>query len=554
MWDPLALGPALAVCATIVWVLALASCGAKQPAAAKCVVDAQCGSYLCMNGTCLPRGMDRTVAVEILPRTDSTSARTGIPDVAFGPGQIALAADDRVIIEGTVTNAPNAHVVVLVANPIPGQPDLQFETDLAKFKFQIGVGRRLMHSMATIWLIPNVGSQLQPPVPFMTMLDSTLSFAFPADAEMTVVRGVLHDSLDGPASAFQVRAFVDNNVVSNVASTDDSGMFQVLIAPGAVPAADPNTMVTIDFTPASADSGPRFRTLPFPLAAAAANTAKVRTFRMPASLTPAPLRFVVQSADPAPARVADVTMRFRTEIPADDGVAIYEREARTNRVGEVEALLIPGTAANPRTYQIAILPPPDSPYGARCIPDDVVANVGNDTQPQYSATFSLQPKVILKGTILSSGSSPAATVSVMATQVPSDSECRDISAGASSPVSSTTLRNGTYAMLVDPGTYRLDIDPPMGSDVPRLTEEADDAVMVSTDPITTHDVILPGGEVIEGDVKDMDAMPLGSASVKIFQVLCRAESCGGPARVPPALWAQTRTDMLGHFRAVLPAP
>ena len=539
---------ALAVSAT--GILAWSGCTPKPGTGTRCTLDTQCGTgALCMNGTCLRRGSARSVAVEILPRADSTAARTGIPDVALGPGPIVLAADDRVVVDGTVTNAPNSHVVLLVANPIPGQPDLQFETDLADFKFQLGVGRRLLRSTATIWLIPTVGAQQQPPVAFVTMLDSILSVTFPPAAQMTALGGILHDSLDLPANQFQVRALVGGNVVSNVASTDQGGAFQLLIAPGAVPT-DPTTMITLDFAPLDPDSGPRFQAIPFALGTVAANNAKPRTFRMPAFLAPAPLGFAVQAGAIAPSGVPDVTMRFRTEIPSADGMAIYEREQRTDGKGEVQVKLIPGTATDPRNYVVTILPPPDSPYGARCVPDNAVTNVGNDMQPQYSATFHLDPKVILKGTILGDGSSPAATTSVSAARVLVTSPCGD--AVAVSPVSSTTLRNGTYEMLVDPGTYRLDIDPPMGSELPRLTLDQDQAVIVSTDSLTIHDVMLPAGEAIEGDVRGMDATPLGSASIKVFEVLCQAESCGGPSRVAPALRAQTRTDMSGHFRAVLP--
>ena len=122
-------------------------------------------------------------------------------------------------------------------------------------------------------------------------------------------------------------------------------------------------MITVEFTPADPMAGGlRFVTKPFSVASAAAG-AKPRTFRMPAFGAAAPLRFMVLkgatiadagmdviAGDPIP----DVTVRFRTEIPAtQDGVvigtAIYEREERSNGVGEVEPSLLPGTATDPRT-------------------------------------------------------------------------------------------------------------------------------------------------------------------------------------------------------------
>ncbi|MBC8132387.1 MAG: hypothetical protein H7X95_05345 [Deltaproteobacteria bacterium] len=545
--------PAALLLALFVSSLFVSSCGSKAATSQKCITDAQCAvDHVCMIGTCLPRGTGRTVAVEILPRTDSTAARTGIANVVLGPGQIALAADDRVVVQGTVTNAPNAHVIVLVANPIPGQADLQFETDLANFKFQLDVGSRLIKSLATIWLIPTIENQHLPPVPFQTMLDSSLTFTFPPAAKMTAIRGVLHDSLNQPASGFLVRAHVRSKVVSNVATTDDTGTYQLVIAPDAVPD-DATEMLSIDFTPVDPDSGPRFQTAPFLLAAATANNSKPRVFKMPASLTPAPLRFLVQSSDKGAIPLSDVTVRFRTAIDAGaDGVALYEREKRTNALGEVEVLLIPGTASQPRDYEITVVPAPDSPYASKCIAQHPVTNVGSDSQPQYSKTFLLDPKVTLQGTVLANDGSPAATLSVTATQVAVAWECTN--AVFASPVSSTTLRTGNYQMLVDPGSYRLEIDPPIGSSVPRLIEDGDLAVVVTTDPVTRHDVTLPPGEVIEGDVKGVDGMLIGSASLRIFQVLCQGETCGGAMRIAPALRAQTRTDMMGHFRAVLPLP
>ncbi|MEO8214611.1 MAG: hypothetical protein ABI560_15520, partial [Myxococcales bacterium] len=353
---------------------------------------------------------------------------------------------------------------------------------------------------------------------------------------------------DMPPAPYLARALVDGKVVSNVAITTDAGAYELLIAPGAVPQ-DAGAKIVVDFTPKNPpDSGSRFQTVAIPLAVAAATSVQPRVFRMPDSEEPASMRFLVQSSDKGAQPISDVTLRFHTEIPSGtDGVAIYEREARTDAMGEVTVSLVPGTAAEPRNYQITIVPPPDSPYGTKCLPDVPVLVSDNDGPWQYADTFSVDPKVTLQGVIRGNDLAPAATVSVTATQLSVTSDCpRSL---AASPVSATTSRTGSFQMLVDPGTYRLEIDPPTGSPVPRLTEEA---VVVTGDPVTVHDVTLPAGEVVEGDVKGADNVPLGSASLKIYQVLCRADTCKGPTRIPPALQAQTRTDMRGHFRVVLP--
>jgi hypothetical protein len=551
-----------ALLATLITEIIAGSSGCGSTGAkAGCTSDNQCGaSAACMMGTCLQRGSDRTVAVEILPRSDSVSARTDIASVALGPDLIQIQADDRVVLTGTVHNGAAAHVVVLTPSPIPGQADLQFETDLADFNFQLGVGASLLQSRATVWLLPKTQTPGQPPVPFLTTLDTVLNFTFPASAEMTVVRAILHDSLELPASGYMARAYVGTSVVSNAATTDELGLFTLLIAPKTL-ANDKQTMITVELTPPAAqDSGPRFVTQPFPVVAGTVNSVLPRTFRMPAFLTPAPLRFTVQSPNRNAQPVSDATVRFRTDIPtawaasdgmaASDGTAIYEREARTNGLGEVEVLLIPGTATDPRNYQITIQPPPDSGYAARCVPLHPVTIAGNQGQPQYSTTFTLDPQFTLQGNILGSDGLPAVAVTVTATPTAADPGC--VNAISKAPISSTTLRNGSYQMLVDPGTYRLDIDPPIGAPLPRLTEEAERAITIANN--TTHDVMLPAGEVVDGTVVGANGMPLGSAGIRILQVLCQEESCIGASRIPPALRSQTRTDTDGRFRAVLPPP
>jgi hypothetical protein len=540
-------------------------CGSKQ-VQPECASDNQCGALgACMMGRCLPRGSGRTLAVEILPRTDSIAAHTELGSVALGyDPMVVLSADEKVTATGTVTYAeiapsgPNGggSLTAFIPSRIAGQDDLQFQADLAAFQFAFSVGKTLLKTPATVTLIPNVQTLSQPPVPFATILDSQMTLPFPRGGDMTVVRAILHDSLDVPVSGYIARAFVGTKVVGNVVTTDDTGLFQVTIAPGSIPPEE-GGLVTVELAPAdnSADNGPRFVTEKFAAAVGPtnANSTKLRIFHMPAFATPAPLRFAVLAGEKVLESIPAVTMRFRTQISAGtDGLAIYEREARTDGMGQVEVRLIPGTATDPRSYEITLLPPPDSGYAGRCVPQHLVTLVGNDGQPQYSTTFTLDPQFPLHGNILGNDGLPAATVNVTATPVSKGGGC--MNAASTALISATTTRSGSYRMLVDPGTYRLDIEPPTGAPLPRLTEDGDQAVSVTAD--TVHDVVLPAGEVVDGRVTtgDADGMPLASAGIKIFEVLCQGGACVGPSRIPPALRSQTRTDEKGLFRAVLPLP
>jgi len=301
------------------------------------------------------------------------------------------------------------------------------------------------------------------------------------------------------------------------------------------------------------NTGIRFRTLPFTVYAPGTTSPSAtspRVFRLPAYVTPAPLRFTVLAKDRAvDAALPDVTVRFRSEpINSPDGTAVHEREYRTNGEGQVEAALIGGTATEPRNYQITILPSPDSGYAGRCVPQHQVTGVGNNGPTPYSTAFSLDPKVSLVGTVVANDGSPAATVSVTATPA-----AAGISAPCSSPtsntaVSATTDRDGAYVMLLDPGSYTIDIEPPMGAPLPRLTEEGNQALVVSADSATaTHDVVLPAGEAVDAVVASASGTPLVAAGVRIFEVLCTNGAC-----IQPALRAQAQSDNFGKFRVVLP--
>ena len=553
------------------WVLAsilasIALCGGaggcgSNSANPQCRTNNQCGSNeVCMTGTCLPRVSGRTLAFDILPLTDSTSAHTEIPAVAVGADPIPLVADDEVVAAGGVKDdesfypATKAHLVAITPSLIPGQDDIQLKTDMADRHFMLSFARGRLQSSATVWIFPGSDYPGQPPIPIAATLDVTMPLVFPRSEHLTTVRGILHDSLDKPLQGFIAKAYAGTNVISNSVTTDDAGMFQLIFAPESVPS-DVNGMIAIHADPPlGLDLGPRFETQLVPIATINVNTNQTHTFRMPAFAQAAPLRFTVQGANAM--GILGVTVKFRTEIPAipdpalPDGRAIYETTKITDRNGEFEVPLIPGTANAPLNYQVSLAPALDATFSAACVPNFPVTMVGSGTQPQYSSPVSLDDRVNLLGRVLGADALPAVGVIVTATPVPGSTAC--INAPSTTPVSTTTKRDGTYLMLLDAGTYRLDIDPPLGAPLPHLTQDGDQAVVVSMD--TTHDIMLPPGEVIEGTLKASDGTPLISAGIKVFEVLCQGDTCQGPSRIPPVLRAQTSTDSMGVFRVVLPTP
>ena len=177
-------------------------------------------------------------------------------------------------------------------------------------------------------------------------------------------------------------------------------------------------------------------------------------------------------------------------------------------------------------------------------------NPGASGNPPVAAVVPLPNKVTLTGTILSADGVVVPGVAVAATRTAVDPTTNCASSIASSPASATSNPDGSFQLLVDPGTYRLDFDPPAGSAVPRLTESG---VVVTTGTNAKHPIQMLAGEVVNGVVQDATGARLSSVDVKFFEVDCNGSAaCYGPMRIAPILRAETHTAGDGTFRAVVP--
>jgi hypothetical protein len=553
----------------MVLLLAAAGCAPRnQAASVACRMDVDCGAgYACTGGACLPRdpgGRVESLAVEILPRTDSASADTEILGAQLGPDLILLSAEKKLVVAGTISDleatvfSDAAHLIVTAPSRIPGRGELRFETDVAARAFQIGVPQGLLGRMATVRLYPPVDRPAQPPVTFTLPLAEKIDLPLPRSDQMAVMRGRLVFALGDrePAVGFLARAYLEREVVSNIATTDVTGAFELRIPRGNIPASYVNPMVSIEFQPpASGMLAPRLSTTAVPIDGAGGSGGSLvavepPTYRMPAFGTPGPLRFVVMAGEVNSQRVVEATVRFRTEIPAlPSGTAVYSREASTDRNGEIEVMLIPGTAAEARLYEITVIPPPNSPYAVRCAPKISVTSVGATNTALYGQPLMLERKARLEGTVTASDGAPAASVGLAATRISDGSGgCSD--SAPTAPVIASTDRAGYYLLQLDPGTYRLDVDPPAGAPLPRLTVGGANAVTVAGD--MRYNISLPAGTVLMGTAAEATGVALVSASIRVLAVICPTGSCGNAELTEPPLRAQARTDMTGQFRLVMP--
>jgi hypothetical protein len=545
-----------------------AGCSLKQPAAAVgCRTDAECGPGLaCAGGTCIQSGSEAMIwAVEIVPTSDSTAAATELEAFSIGAEPAILRATAKVTVTGNLAPGSaltgDSHVVATLSPVIPGRQDLQFEADWAppadggKSQFTLVVPANVIGQTATLRILPlPPGDQAQPPVSPKVSLGAqgdplVTQFDVPISNNYYFIRGRLVSALQQPIGGFVARAFQGSQLISTVNTIPSTGLFRLTIPVEATNGS--NHLVTVELVPSDASSpNPRFTTLAVPVQA----DVDLGDLVMPAFGAPNYFRFVV--IDPNLQPVSDAMVTLQTAISNDTtGTAKYVRSGRTDADGRIDLALLPGTAAQARTYDISVIPPASSPFGIACLNNFPITVGTTGTGPGYGdpqvvKSIRLPARVALGGTILSATGMPVAGVSIAATRTEAADSEVCATAPAALPATGSSARDGSYQLLLDPGTYRIDYDPPAGGPVPRLTENR---IVVPTEGSVERVVQMLPGALVRGVAQDQDGNALASAGVRFFEILCSGDdACFGANRVEPLLGAETHTDADGKFSAVLP--
>jgi len=541
-------------------------CSFNKPATPVCQTDLDCTAstvtLACVSGSCIERGLPQTTwAIEIVPTNDSAAAPTGLAALTLDDDELVLTADAKVVV--TASLAPGSsltggsHVVATLPPGVPGRSDQQFEAEWAaaadggvsQFSLTVPTGALGQTAMLRILPLPPRDSA-QPPV--WTKVTLAPAVDVPINNNYDFVTGYLLSALQKPIGGFNARAFQAGQLISNVASVGDNGFFRLSIPPENANA-DPNHFFTIELAPTdSSGPYPRFTTNSIPLQQA--NT-DLGNLPLPPFGAPSSFRFVITDPTGAPVNGAAVTLRTSFSTINGNGIADYARSGYSDQDGHVDLALLPGTADMARPYEIAVVPPGGSALGIACrtsFPITVGASTSSVTPP-VAARIDLPAKVALAGTILSANGLPVSGVSIAATMVTADASqiCVDVAARA--PASGSSGSDGNFRLLVDPGTYQIDYDPPAGAPVPRLTENGMTAVAVTPDGVGDHVVQMMPGALVRGSVLGPDGQGLPSAGVRFFEIKCSGDAaCFGSNRVEPLLVAETHTDAQGQFRAILP--
>jgi len=529
---------------------------------------------VCQKNQCISIVSGRTLGVVILPPSDSLAARTERPNVVFLGDKVPLTLDATTLVSGIVgpSSTPamyseDAHVQVAIPSRLPGRVDQQITTEMAMNQFMFGVGSSRIDTVTASFLFtPGTNAQSQPPLTLTAMLEPTIEFTFPPSEEMVVVHGQLVDDQDVPLSGYLARALYQGRQgqqISNTSTTMVDGTFTLLIPQNAVRPA--NDAITLTLTPpaktliaASSNQPattivdlPQFVSGPVSLKSLSGLTTPT-VFVLPAFIpatAQSPFPFTVL-ADGQPQ--SGVSVRFTMNVPLPGGGSAYFQSSTTSDSGGVASVpLVPGTPTQQVSYQVMIQGRDGMfDYASECIPA-LSWNLDAAGNPPPPVTFTLTKKVHLSGTVSDAMSAPAVNAQVTATQISGVTDC---GANATPPpaVSANAGPGGDYLLNLDPGTYRIEVDPPPASMVTYPRTVLDGANAVTLSAAMVRNISLPAGNVAMGVVNAPDGVtPVPMASVEIFEVFCREANCG--AVQPPVSLALVTTDATGSFQTVLPA-
>jgi hypothetical protein len=546
--------------------LAAAGCSAATPETSGC--HAVCGPELvCVGGSCLPHAMPPAGwALELEPASDDLDAAftesTHLP-APDRDGNLVLRAWSRVAVNsGFVSAGSNpapmaGHVVLTIPAAIPGRPDQQLETDVMVASvdspvpyFTVPVPDGALGRTARIVVSPNPpDDHVRPPLTFAATLAARLDLTVPA--QLFQVTGNLYAAEGTARSSYVARAFLDGSgqLVSNVAGTDMGGGFS-LVVPATADVTNPGQQLTVELRPPdSSASAPRFVSKQFSLS----SDFTLGNLYEPAFALPNVYRFSLHGEEAGGPPVANAVVRVRTVLESDaNGSSDYQRDGRSDTSGNADLSLLPGTLNASRHYTVAVTPPASSPYGVSCLPDFPLTTGGTASAPALLQVITLPRRPTFSGTLVSADGAPVERASITATPLALDPStgCTDTTG---LPATATTGADGSFSLVLDPGQYRFDYDPPSGAPVPRLTEPA---VAIPGDSGRT--IKLARGGVVDGKALRADGSKLSSANVRLYEVptcpSAAGPSCGSVSPPVPLLRAQTRTDASGAFRAVVPLP
>jgi hypothetical protein len=243
----------------------------------------------------------------------------------------------------------------------------------------------------------------------------------------------------------------------------------------------------------------------------------------------------------------NVTVTLRTRVPlgdsplAPESSAWFEDRVQTSGDGTFSAWLIPGD------YEVILEPPGEDFANGRAS-----LRVRDDVREQMGQTFTVSPRLTVEGRVLTNAGQPVPGARVRAvpftTAYVRHACLADPTLAALAPRArgdeSGTGVDGSYRLDVDPGIYRIVVEPPSGSGF--ATDLGDTRCVVSN--IRSLDLVLDSPVVVRGVVRDPGGRPLHGAQIEAVARVREVGAMGVSLRV-----ARTTTGSDGTYTLLLPS-
>lgn len=214
-------------------------------------------------------------------------------------------------------------------------------------------------------------------------------------------------------------------------------------------------------------------------------------------------------------------------------------------------------ALPPGLYTLSLRPPAESPWATIWQSLTVAASEPSPDSLPLQVELKVKERPTLSGSVLSPDGQAVADATVRATcyQTPYGAALSRQDA-ALSVFSGKTDQDGQYALGLDPGTYLVEVEPPVSLGLPKaffwevVVLDSSHAEFALPKPVAFS------GEIMAGDQSVLDAA--GGSAVELPQVPAEGVHVelydpAWPADLAPLPLAEATTDAKGHFSVLLPA-
>jgi hypothetical protein len=555
----------------------------QNPVEQDCETDADCAAddELCSAyKVCMPRANGLVaLGIELNPPPE-TNVENGrkltqieVPpwDLYYGadglvrisyPEAVLMSGGLRVFDDGRPLEAMQAMVTATRNSRLPGRPKVVVSKIIDAYRTYVRPSGQEVednpdftmmlpaHVSHTIWATP------QPPYdeifhPTSTELsmesDGALIFMFGEADTTDYLSGVVVGALGGGVPAVKVRAVddVSGQYVSTVGITDELGEFILAVPRGlrtyklTFSPSEENRWVpetTHDQVQCCEHDGNTYDT-----------PQDLGEFILPAFPDPQTYYFALEGIETSgmPALVSEVTVTFETTVGQPGGVTgKYIATATSNEAGVVTLDLVPGDTNENRKYKVTIITSPTSEFASEVRSEFEVG-------PSGAEIISLERRVPFTGRV-SADSPSLKDITVKARRNDNVEELSGLL------LSTVTDAEGRFNLLLDPGMYTLELQPPTSIPLPRWALDVPEFVQLDPNETVWNAGIIsiPAAAVLQVQVDSASGeSPLENVSVAVYLIdsAC-AVQLGDPCEYSAVLLGEAVTDANGHARLIVPQP